>query len=150
MCVFTHLLNIFSSGHHIHVTGIIYTESGFQNYGAMADAFLGTVLPAIPAHRCGTAEEVSIWHAFVGLAKREGVGKAIISAAYTTISTVNTHEKQVSSAVVFLLSDAAVYTTGQTIAIAGGMDHKTIPLRPDEYGAALLPVYGDLNPKAKL
>lgn len=24
----------------------------------MADAFLGTVLPAIPAHRCGTAEEV--------------------------------------------------------------------------------------------
>lgn len=61
--------------------------------------------------------------------------------------TINT---QVSSCVVFLLSDAAVYTTGQTIAIAGGMDHKTIPLRPDEYGAALLPVYGDLNPKAKL
>lgn len=40
--------------------GIIYTESGFQNYGAMADEFLGTVLPAIPAHRCGTAEEVRV------------------------------------------------------------------------------------------
>jgi hypothetical protein len=39
-------------------TGVIYTESGFANYGAMADAFLGSVLPAIPAHRCGTAEEV--------------------------------------------------------------------------------------------
>lgn len=51
---------------------------------------------------------------------------------------------------VFLLSDAAVYTTGQTIAIAGGMDHRTIPLRPQEHGAALLPVYGELHPKAKL
>jgi NAD(P)-dependent dehydrogenase (short-subunit alcohol dehydrogenase family) len=92
---------------------VIYTESGFANYGAMADAFLGTVLPAIPAHRCGTAEEVS-------------------------------------SCVVFLLSGAAVYTTGQTIGIAGGMDHKTIPLRPDDHGAALLPVYGELHPKARL
>jgi hypothetical protein len=52
--------------------------------------------------------------------------------------------------VVFLLSDAAVYTTGQTIGIAGGMDHKFIPLRPDEHGAALLPVYGELHPKARL
>lgn len=50
----------------------------------------------------------------------------------------------------FLLSDAAVYTTGQTLAVAGGMDHKTIPLRPEEHAAALLPVYGDLHPKAKL
>lgn len=143
--MFTPLLNIFSSGHHIHVTGIIYTESGFQNYGAMADAFLGTVLPAIPAHRCGTAEEVSIWHAFVGIGKESGKDHHT-STAITLVKKT----KQVSSAVVFLLSDAAVYTTGQTIAIAGGMDHKTIPLRPDEYGAALLPVYGDLNPKAKL
>lgn len=68
----------------------------------------------------------------------------------TPISIRSLFNTQVSSCVVFLLSDAAVYTTGQTIAIAGGMDHKTIPLRPDEYGAALLPVYGDLNPKAKL
>lgn len=71
-------------------------------------------------------------------------------AVISHITAFNPHNAQVSSGVVFLLSDAAVYTTGQTVAIAGGMDHKTIPLRPDEYGAALLPVYGDLNPKAKL
>jgi hypothetical protein len=39
--------------------GIIYTESGFANYGDMAETFLGQLLPAIPAKRCGTPEEVS-------------------------------------------------------------------------------------------
>ncbi|EKU20746.1 peroxisomal trans-2-enoyl-CoA reductase [Nannochloropsis gaditana CCMP526] len=93
--------------------GIIYTESGFANYGEMAGAFLSSVLPCIPAHRCGTAEEVS-------------------------------------SLVVFLLSDAAVYITGQNMGVDGGMGQGTIPLRPQDHGASLLPVYGELPMKARL
>ena len=79
----------------------------------MATAFLDSVLPAIPAHRCGTAEEVS-------------------------------------SLVLFLLSDAAVYVTGQNIGVDGGMGQSTIPLRPQDHQAALLPVYGGLPAKARL
>jgi len=79
----------------------------------MATAFLASVLPAIPAHRCGTAEEVS-------------------------------------SLVLFLLSDAAVYVTGQNIGVDGGMGQSTIPLRPQDHQAALLPVYGGLPAKARL
>lgn len=39
--------------------GVIWTESGFQNYGAMGDEFLGRVIPSQPAKRLGTPEEVS-------------------------------------------------------------------------------------------
>ena len=39
--------------------GIIFTESGFENYGEMGDFFLETLLPSIPAHRCGSPEETS-------------------------------------------------------------------------------------------
>jgi len=39
--------------------GIIFTESGFANYGDMGDTFLSTLLPIIPAKRCGTAQEVA-------------------------------------------------------------------------------------------
>ena len=39
--------------------GIIFTESGFENYGPAKDMFLEKVLPAQPAKRFGTPEEIS-------------------------------------------------------------------------------------------
>lgn len=39
--------------------GIIWTESGFKNYGPMGDAFVEKLLPALPAKRFGTPEEIS-------------------------------------------------------------------------------------------
>lgn len=39
--------------------GVIYTESGFANYGPMGEAFLQAVTPAVPCKRLGTAEEVA-------------------------------------------------------------------------------------------
>lgn len=39
--------------------GIIWTESGFKNYGAMGDEFLEKILPSQAAKRLGTPEEVA-------------------------------------------------------------------------------------------
>jgi len=39
--------------------GIIFTESGFQNYGAMGNEFLDKVLVGQPSRRLGSPEEVS-------------------------------------------------------------------------------------------
>ncbi|KAG8458044.1 hypothetical protein KFE25_007251 [Diacronema lutheri] len=39
--------------------GIVYTPSGFENYGAMGEPFLNAVTPAVPCKRLGTAEEVA-------------------------------------------------------------------------------------------
>jgi len=39
--------------------GIVWTDSGFKNYGPMGDEFLGKVLPAQAAKRLGSPEEVS-------------------------------------------------------------------------------------------
>lgn len=39
--------------------GVIYSESGMANYGAMADTLISTITPSIPAGRLGTVEEVS-------------------------------------------------------------------------------------------
>jgi len=39
--------------------GIVWTESGFENYGPAGDVFISKVLPAQPSKRFGTPEEVS-------------------------------------------------------------------------------------------
>jgi peroxisomal trans-2-enoyl-CoA reductase len=39
--------------------GIIFTKSGFDNYGPMGDAFVTMVRPSIPAKRFGTPQEVA-------------------------------------------------------------------------------------------
>jgi len=39
--------------------GIIWTDSGFANYGEMGDEFLSKVVPAQPAKRLGSPEEIS-------------------------------------------------------------------------------------------
>ena len=39
--------------------GIIFTESGFKNYGALGDVFAKKLLPSIPARRFGSPEEIS-------------------------------------------------------------------------------------------
>jgi peroxisomal trans-2-enoyl-CoA reductase len=39
--------------------GVIYTPSGFENYGPMGEVFLNAITPAIPFKRLGTAEEVA-------------------------------------------------------------------------------------------
>lgn len=44
--------------------GIIWTDSGFENYGEAGEEFLEKIIPSLPARRLGTAEEVSsavIW-----------------------------------------------------------------------------------------
>lgn len=39
--------------------GVIFTDSGFANYGAIGDEFLRKVIPSQPAKRLGSPEEVS-------------------------------------------------------------------------------------------
>ena len=39
--------------------GIVYTDSGFENYGTMGDTFLEKILPAMPAKRLASPEEIS-------------------------------------------------------------------------------------------
>lgn len=39
--------------------GIVFTESGFENYGPAGDTFLERILPAMPAKRFASAEEIS-------------------------------------------------------------------------------------------
>jgi peroxisomal trans-2-enoyl-CoA reductase len=92
--------------------GIIFTESGFKNYGAMGDEFIEKVIPAQPAKRLGSPEEVS-------------------------------------SAVVWLLSEGASYVTGAILAVDGGSAYHFLPLIdiPDN---AHLPVYGTLPTRAML
>jgi peroxisomal trans-2-enoyl-CoA reductase len=44
--------------------GVIWTNSGFANYGAAGDEFSQEILPTLPTKRYGTAEEISsavIW-----------------------------------------------------------------------------------------
>ena len=38
--------------------GIIFTESGFANYGPLGDEFVNLILPSIPAKRFGSPQEV--------------------------------------------------------------------------------------------
>lgn len=92
--------------------GIIFTESGFKNYGAMGDEFLGRVIPAQPAKRLGSPEEVS-------------------------------------SAVVWLLSEGSSYVTGCILAVDGGSAYHFLPLL-DIPDSPHLPVYGTLPRKAML
>lgn len=39
--------------------GIIWTESGFQNYGPAGDMFVDRILPTLPAKRFGSPQEIS-------------------------------------------------------------------------------------------
>mmetsp|Transcript_22817 Transcript_22817/g.53881 ORF Transcript_22817/g.53881 Transcript_22817/m.53881 type:complete len:276 (+) Transcript_22817:2-829(+) len=39
--------------------GIIFTESGFENYGPAGEYFIGKITKSLPARRLGSAEEVS-------------------------------------------------------------------------------------------
>jgi len=39
--------------------GIIWTESGFKNYGPAGDLFVDRILPTLPAKRFGSPEEIS-------------------------------------------------------------------------------------------
>ena len=92
--------------------GIIWTDSGFENYGPAGDMFIDRILPTIPAKRFGSAEEVS-------------------------------------SAVVWLLSEGAAYVTGQSLAVCGGSSYTFLPLVEIE-DTEHLPFYGTLPQKARL
>ena len=92
--------------------GIIFTDSGFDNYGPAASDFMARILPSIPAKRLGSAEEIS-------------------------------------SAVVWLLSEGASYVTGNVLCVDGGSSYTFLPL-VDIDDAANLPVYGNLPLKARL
>lgn len=92
--------------------GIIWTDSGFENYGAAGDEFVDKILPSIPAKRFGSAQEVS-------------------------------------SAVVWLLSEGASYVTGTVVAVCGGSSFTFLPLI-DIADDSNLPHYGKLPRKAKL
>lgn len=93
--------------------GVIFTESGFENYGKAGEMFLGKILPTMPAKRFGSAQEVS-------------------------------------SAVVWLLSDGASYVTGAILCVDGGSSYTFLPLVPDNKNPSHLPVYGTLSPRARL
>lgn len=92
--------------------GIIFTESGFENYGPAGEYFLEKIMPSLPAKRLGSAEEVS-------------------------------------SAVVWLLSEGASYVTGSIICVDGGSSYVSLPL-VDIEDKCHLEVYGNLPMKAKL
>jgi peroxisomal trans-2-enoyl-CoA reductase len=92
--------------------GIIFTESGFRNYGAAGDVFVQQILPSLPAKRFGSPQEVS-------------------------------------SAVVWLLSEGSSYVTGTTLCVDGGGAYTFLPLIEID-DKSHLPVYGELPTIAKL
>lgn len=92
--------------------GIIFTDSGFDNYGPAGDYFLEKIVPSIPARRLGSPEEIS-------------------------------------SAVVWLLSEGASYVTGSILCVDGGGSYTSLPLIEIE-DKSNLPVYGMLPTIAKL
>jgi len=92
--------------------GIVFTDSGFDNYGPAGDMFLEKILPSMPAKRFATPEEIS-------------------------------------SAVVWLLSEGASYVTGSVVSVDGGSAFHFLPLIDIE-DTSHLPVYGTLPRKAKL
>jgi peroxisomal trans-2-enoyl-CoA reductase len=92
--------------------GIIWTDSGFENYGPAGDMFIDRILPTLPARRFGSAEEVS-------------------------------------SAVVWLLSEGASYVTGTVLSVDGASAYTFLPLVEIE-DSEHLPVYGTLPRKARL
>ena len=92
--------------------GIVFTDSGFENYGPAGDMFLERILPAMPAKRFATPEEVS-------------------------------------SAVVWLLSEGSSYCTGSVVSVDGGSAFHFLPLIDIE-DTCHMPIYGTLPRKAKL
>lgn len=58
--------------------GIIFTQSGFANYGAMGETMVESITPALPMKRLGTAEEVSAAVTFL----------LVEGSAYTSGSTI--------------------------------------------------------------
>jgi NAD(P)-dependent dehydrogenase (short-subunit alcohol dehydrogenase family) len=93
--------------------GIIWTDSGFANYGPAGDMFVDKILPTLPAKRFGSAQEVS-------------------------------------SAVVWLLSEGASYVTGTVLSVDGASAFTFLPLVDIADEAHLLPEYGSLPSRAKL
>jgi peroxisomal trans-2-enoyl-CoA reductase len=92
--------------------GIVFTDSGFENYGPAGEYFLEKIVPSLPAKRLGSPEEIS-------------------------------------SAVVWLLSEGASYVTGSTICVDGGGSYVGLPL-VDIEDKTHLSVYGNLPMKARL
>ena len=92
--------------------GIIFTESGYKNYGPAGEYFIGKIVRSLPARRLGSPEEVS-------------------------------------SAVVWLLSEGASYVTGNVLCVDGGGSYTALPLVEIE-DKTHLQVYGTLPKLAKL
>ena len=92
--------------------GIVFTESGFDNYGPAGDMFLEKILPAMPSKRFATPEEIS-------------------------------------SAVVWLLSEGSSYVTGSVVSVDGGSAFHFLPLIDIE-DTCHMPIYGTLPRKARL
>jgi len=88
--------------------GIIFTQTGFENYGAAGDTFLEHLTPAVPFKRLGTAEEVAAATVYL---LSEG-------AAYTSGTTV--------------LVDGALHLVGYPWPLADTGDVSRFPILGDE------------------
>lgn len=77
--------------------GVIFTESGFANYGPAGDMFLEKILPAIPAKRLGSPEEVSsavVWLLSPGASYVTGTVIAVDGASGYTLLPMRDNEDQ--------------------------------------------------------
>mmetsp|Transcript_10118 Transcript_10118/g.18377 ORF Transcript_10118/g.18377 Transcript_10118/m.18377 type:complete len:300 (+) Transcript_10118:158-1057(+) len=77
--------------------GIIWTESGFKNYGPAGDMFVDRILPTLPAKRFGTPEEVSsavVWLLCPGASYVTGTVLSVDGAsAYTFLPLIEIEDE---------------------------------------------------------
>ena len=78
--------------------GIIWTDSGFENYGPAGDLFMERILPSLPAKRLGSPQEVSsavVWLLSKGASYVTGTVIAVDGAsAYTFLPLFDIEDKE--------------------------------------------------------
>ena len=115
--------------------------SGFVNYGDMGEIFLNKILNGLPGKIFFNFKLFSSFSClliFSIMIKQQIVAKRLGSA------------EEISSAVIWLLSEGASYVTGATICVDGGGSYHFLPLMDLDATKPSLPVYGTLPKRAML